>query len=132
MMDVGRICVKIAGRDAGLKCVVVDLIDDSYVLIDGETRRKKCNKKHLEPLNDTIKINKKASHETVVSEFKKLGIEIKEKVKKEKKAGKPAKKKVVKKKEVKEKAEEKTPAKKKAVKKSSKEKSSKKFLNKKD
>lgn len=79
MIEVGRICIKLAGRDAGKKCVVVEVLDDNFVMIDGETRRRKCNIIHLEPLNDVIKIKSKASHSDVVSEFKKLGIEIKEK-----------------------------------------------------
>ena len=85
-MEIGRMCVKIAGRDAGKKCVIVNAPEDGkFVLIDGETRRRKCNIKHLEPLEEKIKIKKGASHDTIVSEFKKLGIEIKEKKKKEKK-----------------------------------------------
>jgi ribosomal protein L14E/L6E/L27E len=47
-------------------------------MIDGETRRRKCNIRHLEPLKETIKVSKNAAHSSVVSEFKKLGIEIKE------------------------------------------------------
>jgi large subunit ribosomal protein L14e len=78
MMEVGRLCVKLAGRDAGKKCVIVDVLDSVFVLIDGETRRRKCNLKHLEPLKETIDIKKSASHEAVVSAFKELGIEIKE------------------------------------------------------
>lgn len=85
MIEIGRICVKIAGRDAGNKCVVVDIIDDNYVLIDGGVRRKKCNIRHLEPLDKTIKIKKGASHENVVAEFKKLKLFIWEKKTKEKK-----------------------------------------------
>ena len=27
MIDVGRVCVKTAGRDAGRKCVVVEIVD---------------------------------------------------------------------------------------------------------
>lgn len=83
--EIGRLCLKIAGRDSNKKCVIVDVLDDNHVLIDGETRRKKCNLKHVEPTSKTIKISKGASHADVVKEFKKLGIEIKEKVKKEKK-----------------------------------------------
>ena len=56
MIEIGRICVKIAGRDAGLKCVIVDILDDKSVLIDGETRRRKCNVLHLEPSKEVIKI----------------------------------------------------------------------------
>ncbi len=107
MVEVGRLCVKIAGRDARKKCVVIDVIDKNFVMIDGQTRRKRCNIKHLIPLQQKIDIPKNASHEEVVSAFKKLGIEIKEKVKEKKKEkaeaavekekkGKEAKKKKVK------------------------------------
>ena len=41
MIEVGRLCVKIAGRDAGKKCVITELIDEKLVMIDGETRRRK-------------------------------------------------------------------------------------------
>ena len=79
MITVGRLCVKIAGRDAGKKCIIVDILDDKFVLIDGETRRRKCNILHLEPLKDVIKIKKGISHKDVIDEFKKLKIVIKEK-----------------------------------------------------
>jgi len=78
MFEVGRLCIKTAGRDAGLKCVIVDVLDNKFVLIDGQTRRRKCNIKHLEPLKETIKLKKKASLKDVVTEFEKLKIEIKE------------------------------------------------------
>ena len=78
MMNVGRICIKTAGRDAGKKCVIVEEIDSTYVFIDGQTRRRKCNVNHLEPLSETIKIKAKATHNDVVSAFKKLEIEITE------------------------------------------------------
>lgn len=85
MIEPGRLCVKTAGRDAGKKCVIVDEIDKNYVLIDGQTRRKRCNRAHLEPLKEKIKIRKGASHDSVVSALKEANIEVKEKVKKEKK-----------------------------------------------
>jgi len=78
MMEVGRLCVKIAGRDAGMKCVVVDNIDDNYVMIDGQTRRRKCNVRHLEPLDTVLKIKKGASATEVKAEFKKLKLEVRE------------------------------------------------------
>ena len=49
IFSVGRVCVKIAGRDAGRKCVVVQQVNDHYVVVDGNTRRKKVNINHLEP-----------------------------------------------------------------------------------
>jgi large subunit ribosomal protein L14e len=79
VLEIGRLCVKIAGRDSRLKCVIVDVIDDNYVLIDGETRRRKCNIRHLEALDKTLDLKKGAAHEEVVHEFKSLGIEITDK-----------------------------------------------------
>ena len=86
MFQLGRLCVKIAGRDAGLKCVVIDVIDDSYVMIDGQTRRRKCNVKHLEPTDKVLSVKKGVSHDDVVKELKKEGIEVREKQKRSKKA----------------------------------------------
>ena len=75
-MDVGRLCVKIAGRDAGKTCVIVDTVNAHTVLIDGATRRRKCNVFHLEPINKTVSLKKGASHDEVEREFKKLNIEV--------------------------------------------------------
>jgi large subunit ribosomal protein L14e len=105
MIEIGRLCIKTAGRDAGGKCVVVDILDNNYVLIDGETRRRKCNIAHLEPLKDVVEIKKGASHEDVKTEFGKLGLKVKETKPKEKKE-KPTKKRG--KKKEKEKPEEKS------------------------
>ena len=85
MIEVGRLAIKLAGRDAGRKCVIVEILDKNYVLIDGLTRRRKCNILHLEPLKDKIEIKKNASQEAVVAAFNNLGIEIKEKKPKERK-----------------------------------------------
>lgn len=91
MIEVGRVCLKIAGRDAGLKCVVVEVLDKNFVMIDGQTRRRKCNMIHLHPLADKLKIKAKASHDVVVNAFKdELKIEITEK-KKKTRAEKPKK-----------------------------------------
>jgi large subunit ribosomal protein L14e len=79
MFNVGRVCVKLAGRDAGQKCVIVEVLDDKTVLIDGMTRRRKCNKVHLEPLNQTVDLKQKASHDDVAKAFKELGLEVKTK-----------------------------------------------------
>ena len=85
MIEIGRICVKTAGRDSRHKCAVVDIIDNNFVLIDGDVRRKKCNIKHLELLDKVIKIKKGASHDIVVAEFKKLKLPVWSKKPKEKK-----------------------------------------------
>lgn len=86
MVEIGQIAIKIAGRDAAKFAVVVDKVDNTYVLIDGNVRRKKCNLKHLEFLDKTIKIKKNASSEEVQKELEKLGIHIDKKgTKKDKK-----------------------------------------------
>lgn len=76
MLEVGRVCMKLAGRDSGLKCAVVDVVDKNFVLIDGQTRRKRCNILHLEPMNQLLNIKKNASHEEIKKAFKEFGIEI--------------------------------------------------------
>jgi len=78
MIEIGRMCIKIAGRDAGLKCAIVDILDERLVLIDGETRRRKCNIMHLEPLKDSINIKKNASHQDIKIEFEKLELKARE------------------------------------------------------
>jgi large subunit ribosomal protein L14e len=98
MLEIGRICVKIAGRDAGKKAVVVDVLDEPYVLIDGETRRRKCNVKHLEPLNETIDMSKNATHAEVL---KALGLKERKKKAKKEKTARPRKVKITKKTEAK-------------------------------
>jgi large subunit ribosomal protein L14e len=79
MFDIGRVCMKIAGRDAGMKCFVVDVIDEHYVMIDGQTRRRKCNIKHLEPLAQIVQINKNAPAPEIVRALKELGVIVEEK-----------------------------------------------------
>ena len=79
MIEVGRLIVKLAGRDAGLKGVIVDILDEKFILIDGQVRRRKCNILHIEPLDDVVKIKKGASHDEVVKSLKEKGIEVKEK-----------------------------------------------------
>ena len=91
MIEVGRVCIKIAGRDASKKCAIIDILDDKFVLIDGETRRRKCNILHLEPLKEVIKIKKGASHEEVSKEFEALGLRARETAPKQK-TEKPTKK----------------------------------------
>ncbi len=76
MIEIGRVCVKIAGRDAGLKCVVVEDLGKNLVLIDGQTRRRKCNITHLEPLAQKLDIEKGTSHEKVAAAFKKVEVSI--------------------------------------------------------
>ena len=57
-IEKGRVCVKIAGRETGKKCVIVDVIDENFVEIVGnEVKNKRCNIKHLEPEDETVEVS---------------------------------------------------------------------------
>ena len=70
-IDVGRICVKLTGREAGCRCVVVDVIDRNYVLVTGPrdltgVRRRRVNMSHLRPLEESVDIARNASDEEIL------------------------------------------------------------------
>ncbi len=74
-VEVGRICVKKVGREAGKKCVIVDLTDKSFALVTGPksvtgVKRRRVNINHIEPLQDKIEIKRGASDEDVEKELK--------------------------------------------------------------
>lgn len=106
-LEIGRLCIKISGREAGSYCVIVDKKDNNFVIVDGQVKRRKCNINHLISLEQKLDINKNASTEEVVKKLKQMGIEVK--VKKQKKT--PEKKEVAKK-EAKKKVSKKTTRKK--------------------
>lgn len=95
-LDVGTLCMKIAGRDAGNVCTIISL-NDGRALIDGGVRRKECNLSHLHPLGKSIEIKNGASHEDVVKQFEDLKLSVWKKTKKENKTEKPIRKNKVKK-----------------------------------
>jgi large subunit ribosomal protein L14e len=69
-VEVGRICVKTAGRQVGQKCVIVDVMDKSFVLITGPkpvtgVKRKRANINHIMPLDDKLDLKRGASDEEV-------------------------------------------------------------------
>ncbi len=76
VFEIGRLCVKLAGRDSNSKCVVVEKVDDNFVIVDGSTRRRKCNVKHLMPLDQVLDIKEKATHEEVAKAFEALELKI--------------------------------------------------------
>jgi len=50
-MQVGRKCVKLAGRDAGEDVTVTQVIDKNFVKVKGEKGKEtRCNVKHIEPV----------------------------------------------------------------------------------
>jgi len=78
-VEVGRICVKIAGREAGRRCVIVDVIDKNFVLVTGpmkvsDVRRRRTNISHIEPMSLKIKIKKGAGDDEVLEALEKAGL----------------------------------------------------------
>ncbi|MDD9953948.1 MAG: hypothetical protein OXR66_06445 [Candidatus Woesearchaeota archaeon] len=67
-MKIGTICMKIAGRDAGKQCIIIEEPKDGKVLIEGAVRRRFCNLKHLEPMGSS-KVKKGATHAAVMKEL---------------------------------------------------------------
>jgi len=82
MIEIGRVCIKTAGRDAKREAVVVDILDEKFVLIDGNVRRRKCNILHLEPTEILLKIKKNTITEGVLSTMSDAGLKVEKKVKK--------------------------------------------------
>ena len=77
MFEVGRVILKIAGRDAGKIGVIIKVIDDKYVMIDGFTRRKKVNKKHIIPLKKKVDIKEDANREEILPLIENIAKQIK-------------------------------------------------------
>ncbi|MEM1569206.1 MAG: 50S ribosomal protein L14e [Candidatus Bathyarchaeia archaeon] len=76
MIEVGRVCVKTMGREAGKKCVVVDIIDENFVLITGPkslsgVKRRRANVKHVEPTPYKLEIPRGASDDEVIKAIEK-------------------------------------------------------------
>jgi large subunit ribosomal protein L14e len=69
-IEVGRVCIKTKGREAGKKAVVVDM-EKGFAVIDGEgIRRRKCNPRHLFPTGQKVSITKGAKHEDIIKLIK--------------------------------------------------------------
>lgn len=69
-LEVGRIAVKIAGREAKRKCVILRIIDRNFVLITGPkeitgVKRRRANIDHLFLTDKKIKIRENATDNEV-------------------------------------------------------------------
>jgi large subunit ribosomal protein L14e len=71
-MEVGTVCIKTRGREAGRKVVILSGVRGGKVLVDGpKAKRKEVNVLHLFPLKEKLSVKKDAGHEEVVKAFKK-------------------------------------------------------------
>jgi large subunit ribosomal protein L14e len=79
MIEVGRVCTKVQGRESGKKCIVVDQIEKNFVLVTGPekisgVKRRRCNITHLEPHDQKIDIRKRAGDEEVMKVLEESGL----------------------------------------------------------
>ena len=77
-IEVGRVCVKVAGRESGRKCVIVDVMDKSFVMVTGPkkltgVKRRRVNINHVAPLEDAIQVKRGASDEEVTQMLEAAG-----------------------------------------------------------
>lgn len=57
MLDVGRVCVKLAGREVGRKCVILERVDKNFVLVASPgVKTRRCNVRHLESTDLVLEI----------------------------------------------------------------------------
>jgi len=78
-LTIGRVCMKIAGREAGKYCVVLAKPKDNFVEITGPkvltaVKRRRCNIEHLEPTEHQVKIKENESDKTVIDVLDKEGL----------------------------------------------------------
>ncbi len=67
---IGRVCIKTRGREKNKKCIIVDIVDDNFVIITGPkdltgVRRRRVNIKHLSITEQKIDISRGASDDEI-------------------------------------------------------------------
>lgn len=79
VLEVGRLCLKTSGREAGKYCVVVKPMDKSFVMVTGPklltgVKRRRSNIDHLQITEHVIKITQDASDEDVIAAYESAGL----------------------------------------------------------
>lgn len=80
MFEIGRVCIKTAGREAGRFCIVVAKDKEKdFLIITGpkeatKVRRRKCNYRHLEPTPFKLEIKENATDDDVLKAYEKEDI----------------------------------------------------------
>ena len=67
LIEIGRVCIKRAGKNAGKKVVIVAIDEKGNPTVEGITaKRAKCNARHLFPTAVKAELKKNASREEVI------------------------------------------------------------------
>ncbi|MDP2666736.1 MAG: 50S ribosomal protein L14e [Candidatus Diapherotrites archaeon] len=70
LFEIGRVCYKSSGRDAGKKIVVVGALKDGFVLAEGARTKRKCNVRHLIPTEKKVKLAADYTHKDITDMLK--------------------------------------------------------------
>ena len=78
-LEIGRVCMKVVGREAGKYCVIVKNINKSFAEVSGPRvltgiKRRRVNITHIEPTQYAIEIKENASDEEILAAFKKANL----------------------------------------------------------
>lgn len=78
-LEIGRVCMKVTGREGGKYCTVVKKENKAFVLVTGPKlltgiKRRRCNVEHLEPLDYILEIKEDAPDEEVIAAYEKAGL----------------------------------------------------------
>jgi len=59
LLEIGSVCIKTCGKEAGEKAVILEIINDKQVMVIGsKVKKRKCNKAHLVPIGEKISVTK--------------------------------------------------------------------------
>lgn len=78
-LQTGRVCMKVAGREAGGLCVYLKNAGKSFALITGPkiltgVKRRNVNISHLEPTQYMVDLTEDATDEQVITALEKAGL----------------------------------------------------------
>ena len=79
MIEVGSVCLKTVGREAGSYCVVLKKVNQSFVSVTGPNlltgvKRRRCNTNHLQPTDYRLEIKEDANDEEVIAAYEKANL----------------------------------------------------------
>ncbi|MBI4894502.1 MAG: 50S ribosomal protein L14e [Candidatus Aenigmarchaeota archaeon] len=78
-LQVGRVCMKVAGRESGGYCVFLKSEGPSFGLVTGPkiltgVKRRKSNVSHLEPTQYMVDVSENSTDEQVIAALDKAGL----------------------------------------------------------
>ena len=78
-LNVGTVCMKVAGKEGGSVCTVIKPVDKTFVMVTGPKlvtgiKRRRCNIEHLEPTEIKLDIKEDATDEEIIEAYKKSNV----------------------------------------------------------